>query len=175
MKDEIDVVGGPDRKLDPETVSELLKERVYASLTGLSTVLVLLGAGEDTTVRGAVASVGVTMFGLYAAGLVADIVAHAAVHGSVPRGEQLRRMRRVAGQALETATVPLVLIGLGATRLWTLHTGLVAAAVALVVTLVAVALVAVRRSRLGPVGRAAIVLGELALAGVVIAIKLLAH
>jgi hypothetical protein len=166
--------GRPQRP-DPETAAGLLRERVYATLTGLSTVLILLPVAGSTTVAAAAASVGVTMLGLFAASLVAELVAHAALHGEAPRRDQFRRMRMIAGQALETASGPLVLIGLSATGLWTLRTGLILATGALVLTLVVVSAFAVRRSTLGPLGRFGIVAGELVLAGVVIAIKLLAH
>ncbi len=160
---------------DPETAAAALRERVYATLTGLSTVLVLLGVADSTSVLGAAVSVAVTMAGLWAASLVAEIVAHTAVHGEAPQEKQRRTIGATAAQALETAVVPVLLIGLSGTGIWTLRTGLVLASVGLVLTLVVVALLAVRRSTLSVAKRVLVVIGELALGLAVVAIKLLAH
>ena len=88
---------------DPATASAALRERVYSTLTGLSTVLVLLGYADSTTPLSAATSVGVTMGGLWAASLVADIVAHSASHGAPPErrhrasAPRNRRSRRPGG------------------------------------------------------------------------------
>jgi tellurite resistance protein TehA-like permease len=97
------------------------------------------------------------------------------VHGEAPAEKQRRTIGATAAQALETAVVPVLVIGLSATGIWPLRTGLVLAAAGLVLTLVVVALIAVRRSTLSTGKRILVVAGELALGLVVVAIKLLAH
>jgi hypothetical protein len=84
-------------------------------------------------------------------------------------------MAHVAGQILETAFVPVTVVALAGTGIWTVRTGLIIALAVLVVTDVAASLWAIRRSRLGLGRRLLIVAGELALCLAVIGIKLIGH
>ena len=131
----------PEAQLvDETTAAQALRERIYASLTGIATVAILLGYAEETSPVSAAASLAVTMGGLWGASIVADLVAHPAVHGDAPSASHWHRIIYVAGQALEIALVPVAAVALAGTGIWTVHTGLVIAEVALVVTLVAAAL-----------------------------------
>lgn len=160
---------------DPAGAASVLRERIYATLTGLSTVLILLGHAEDTSAGSAATSVAVTMGGLFAAALVADLVAHSAIRGDAPNRSQWRQIGSVAGQAVETAVVPVVVIALAGTGIWTVRTGLIIAASVLVLTLALIAVWAVRRTSFGIGKRIAIIAGELLLGALVVGIKLLAH
>lgn len=129
-------------------------------------------AAAGTSVPAAATSVAVTMGWLWAASLVADIVAHTAVHGEAPRDEQRRTIAATAAQALETAVVPVLLIALSATGIWTLRSGLV-----LAVAGRPDARGGRRRRRpaLDATRHVLVVVGELALGLVVVAIKLAAR
>ena len=115
------------------------------------------------------------MGALWAASVVADLVAHSTIAGDAVGGSELRRILLVAGQAIEIAVVPILAISLSGTGIWTVRTGLVIAVVALVLTQLVVALVALRRSVIGTGRRLLIIAGELVLVGLVIGIKVLAH
>lgn len=163
------------RVAEPETVSAALRERVYAALTSLSAVMILFGFADVTSPASAATSIAVTLGGLFAAALVADIVAHSAVHGSPPRGREMRRIGVIAGQALEIGFIPIVVVLLSVTGIWTVRTGLILAMISLVLTILVIAIWAVHRSTLTALQRFLVVAAELSLCLVVVAIKLLAH
>lgn len=172
MSPDVDVRGRAPA--DPGTAAEALRERIYATITGLSTVVILLGYAEETSAWSAASSLAVTMLGLWAASFVADLVAHTRVHGEPARWE-LRRMAYIAGQILETAFLPVAVIAMAGTGIWTVRTGLIIAIVLLVITQTVAASWAVGRSTLGIGRRLLIIAVEVVLCGIVIAIKLLAH
>lgn len=161
--------------LDPDTSTAALRERVYATLVGLATVLTLLNYVDGTSPGGAALQLAGSMTALFAASLVADVVAHSGTHGEFPRGRALRRAMAISAQILEIAAGPVALIALAATGLWTLRTGLVLAACLFATTQVGVALLATRRSRLSRGRRIVLVLVEIGLGAAVVAIKLLTH
>ena len=160
---------------DPVAAAAALRERVYATVTGLSTVLILLSQADSISPRAATIDLAVTMGGLWIASVFADVVAHSTVQGDAVRGDQLRSIMRVGAQAAEIAVVPLLAIGLSGTGWWTLHTGLVIAICALLLTQLVVALIALRLSTISTPRRLLIIAAELVLGGLVIAIKLAAH
>jgi hypothetical protein len=161
--------------LDPDTASPALRERVYATLVGLATALVLLDYAAETSAWSAAAELGGTMVGLFAASLVAEVVSHSGAHGELPRGRPLRRALLISSQVVEIAFVPVALVGLAATGLWTVRAGLIAAAVAFGATQVGVALLAARGSRLSRGRRVVLVLVETVLGALVVVIKLAVH
>ncbi len=161
--------------LNPDTASPALRERVYATLVGLATVLVLLDYAAETSAWAAAWELAGTMVGLFAAGLVAEIVAHSGAHGELPRGRPLRRAVLISSQVLEIAFAPVVVIALAATGAWSVRAGLVGAAVVFGGTQVGVALLAARGSRLSGRRRVVLVLAEIALGALVVALKLVVH
>lgn len=95
----------------PEEVAALLRERIYGGIACLSTLLLLLRyPGEEPSAWPVVLDVVVATGSLWAASVLADLVAHMAAHGVAPRGAEAGRMFRTSGQILEAAVVPLVLL-----------------------------------------------------------------
>ena len=159
---------------DPATAAAALRERIYATITGLVSVITLVGYAETTTALSAASSITLTMGALWVASFVADLVSHTHVHGE-PRRWELRRMALVAGQILETALLPVVVVALAATGIWTVRTGLVIAAAVLVVAQGVLTVVAVRRTVLTRGRRFLIVAAEILLCLLVIGPTLVPH
>ena len=152
-----------------------LRERVYATLVGLSTVLLLLNYAAETSAGEAVADIAAAMGALCLAGGFADVSAHRITHGHFPRGDDLRHIVAAAGHVLETALLPVLSVGAAALGWLPLKTALWLAALSLVLTIAALALLATRRtSERWPVKLLLFVV-ELAIALAVVGVKLLAH
>ena len=104
----------------PEDVAALLRERIYGGIACLSTLLLLVRyPGEEQSAWPVVLDVVVATGSLWAASLLADLVAHLAARGVAPRGADAGRMFRTSGQILEAAVIPVVLLvlaGLGVLR-----------------------------------------------------------
>lgn len=152
-----------------------LRERVYATLVGLSTVVLLLNYADSTTAGEAVAEIAAGMGALCLAGAFADVSAHRIAHEGFPRGRDLRHVAHVAVQVLETALVPLLSVGVAGLGWWSLRTGLVVAALSLVVTIGVLAVLAIRHTSLRWPVRVGIVVVEVVIALVVVGVKLVAH
>ncbi|WP_159604937.1 hypothetical protein [Agromyces humi] len=131
-----------------EERAEALKERVYATFTGLAIVLVQAGNVEHLTARQATLALLVGIVGITVAGFVADIVSHLAVHAAFPNPAELGRMARVAGEALASAGVPLILLALAWLGVFELAGALRAASIVYIVTLALIGFLAVRRTHL---------------------------
>ena len=172
------LAGQPGRRSeprDPETVASALRKRIYASLTGVATVMLLIIHVDDETARSSVISLVIAMTTLWLASLVSEVIAHGATSTDDDHRGPLRRIAFTAGQSLELLVVPVGLILLSLTGLWSLRTALILAIVALMATLAIASIYAVRRSTLGWFARALIVLVELGLGGMVILGKVLSH
>jgi hypothetical protein len=182
--DGADVVGHParhgrmrarrhERPVDER--AEALKERVYATFTGLAIVLVQLENVEHVESARALVTLLVGIVAITAAGFVAEVVAHLAVHGAFPRGAELGRMLRVSGTALVSAAGPLVILALAALGVFGLEGALLAAAILYLVTLGLIGLIAVRRTHVAW-WEQAIALGMLVALGLaVVGLQQLAH
>lgn len=127
--------------------AEALKERVYATFTGLAIVLVQQANVEHVLATRAVVTLLVGIIAITAAGFVADVIAHLAVHNAFPDRAEVGRMLRVAGSAIASAGVPLILLGLAALGVLQLEGALRAASIVYVATLGLIGYVAVRRTR----------------------------
>lgn len=151
-----------------------LKERVYASFTGLSVVTVMVLAGAHPAAPDAFITLAAAITGISIAGFVAEVLAHLVSHKSLPGRVETITMIRIAGGALASASLPLLAL-LGA---WL---GFIPVELALQTgigiyffTLAAVAFVATHRTGLpwrqqilalaGLVGLGAVVVGVLAVA-----------
>ncbi|MFC9917458.1 hypothetical protein [Agromyces binzhouensis] len=165
---------GPD-DLPIEEMAEALKERVYATFTGLAIVLVQHENAEHISAGRATLTLLVGIVAITAAGFVADVVSHLVVHADFPRGRELARMARVAGSALGSASIPLILLVLAVLGVFELQGALTAASIVYIVTLALIGYVAVRRTRL-TWWEQLIGLGMLALLGLaVVGLQQLAH
>jgi hypothetical protein len=84
----------------PEDVAALLRERIYGGIACLSTLLLLLRSpGEESSAWSVVLDVVVATGSLWAASVLADLVAHMAAHGVAPRGAEAGRMFRRPGRS----------------------------------------------------------------------------
>ncbi|MEU5259409.1 hypothetical protein [Amycolatopsis sp. NPDC021455] len=152
-----------------------LRERVYATLVGLSTVVLLLDYAGSTSATEAVADIAAAMVALCLAGGFADISAHRIAHGSFPRGHDLRHILAAAGHVLETALLPVLSVGAAALGWLPLNTALWIAALSLVLTIAALALSATRRAAVRWPVKLLLFVVEVAIALAVVAVKLIAH
>ncbi|WP_353828454.1 hypothetical protein [Agromyces sp. SYSU T0242] len=158
-----------------EERGEALKERVYATFTGLAIVLVLHENADHVSAERATLTLLVGIVAITAAGFVADVVSHLAVHADFPRGAHLLRMARVAASALGSASIPLVLLVLAILGVLDLEVALTAAAVVYILTLAVIGYIAVRRTHVAW-WEQVIALGMLVLLGLaVLGLQQLAH
>jgi hypothetical protein len=135
----------PERPVDER--AEALKERIYATFTGLAIVLVQQANVEHVSANRAALTLLVGIVAITAAGFVADVIAHLAVHAAFPDRTELGRMLRVSGTAIASAGVPLILLALAAFGVLELDGALRAASVVYLVTLGLIGFVAVRRTQ----------------------------
>lgn len=135
----------PDRPTEEQ--AEALKERVYATFTGLAIVLVQHANVEHVTAARATLTLLVGIVAITAAGFVAEVISHLAVHQAFPDGSELGRMARVSGSAIASAGVPLILLALAVFGVLELERALRAASIVYLVTLGLIGWVAVRRTR----------------------------
>jgi hypothetical protein len=162
-----------DRPVDER--AEALKERVYATFTGLAIVLVQQTNVEHITAARATLTLLVGIVAISAAGFVADVIAHLAVHAAFPDRAELGRMLRIAGSAVGSASVPLLVLALAALGVFELEGALRAASIVYLVTLGLLGYVAVRRTRVAW-WKQLLALGALVALGLaVVALQQLAH
>jgi hypothetical protein len=166
----------PERSRRPrEELAEALKERVYASFTGLAIVLVQISNVEHVSAVRAAVTLLVGIVAITAAGFVAGVVAHLAIHSAFPDRTEMGRMLRVSGTAIASAAGPLVILALAAFGLIEIEPALHAASILYLVTLGLIGFVAVRRTR-APWWKELIALGALVALGLaVVVLQQLAH
>ncbi|MDR5700556.1 hypothetical protein [Agromyces aerolatus] len=138
---------GRTRPIDER--AEALKERVYATFTGLAIVLVQWGNVEHLDASRATYALLIGIVGITVAGFAADVIAHMSVHAAFPTGAELGRMLRIAGSALASAFVPVVLLVLAWAEVLELEGALRTASIVYLATLAVIGYFAVRRTRLG--------------------------
>lgn len=155
--------------------AEALKERVYATFTGLAIVLVQWGNVEHLDASRATYALLIGIFGITVAGFAADVIAHLSVHAAFPTRQELGRMLRIAGSALASAFVPVVLLVLAWADVIELEPALRSASIVYLATLAVIGYFAVRRTRLGWWQQLLALAILVALGGLVILLQQLAH
>lgn len=151
------------------------REAIYASISGVATLLVMIPSSEAFTGRSAAGSLLGTMGGLFAAGIVADMIAHASEHGGATRPSTMRRILGASIRALEITVVPAVLLLLSDTGIWSLRTGLTLAIAALTVTQLVLVVLGLRGSATTKWQKAGYLLLQLAAVGGVVLFKVVVH
>ncbi|WP_369371681.1 hypothetical protein AB1046_23450 [Promicromonospora sp. Populi] len=160
---------------EKEAFAERLRERVYVTFAVLAVILTLLTHAEGLAAGTAAASLTITAVGTVAAAWLAELIAHLAAHGGFPDRAHLRAMTGTSGGALLTLMVPLLALLVAGLGWWEVTTARHVGVGALIASLVLIAWLGVRRASL-PWPARILALGVLAvLAGVVVALKLLAH
>lgn len=160
----------------PEDVAALLRERIYGGIACLSTLLLLVRSpDEQASAWSVVLDVVVATGSLWAASILADLVAHLAAHGVAPRGAEAGRMLRTSGQILEAAVIPVVLLVLAGVGVFRLEGALRAGVWVSVITLGLFASLAARKTQLAGWKRLLIVAALIGLGALVVLLKTLAH
>lgn len=152
-----------------------IKERVYATFTGLAIVLVQNSNVDHTDAVRASITLLVGIVAIAVAGFVAELLAHLAVHATFPDRHEFGRLLRLTGTAIASAGVPLLILLLAVLGWIDLGTALTIASIAYIAILGVIGYVAVRRTE-APWWKQAIALGILvALGALVVLIQQLAH
>jgi hypothetical protein len=157
----------------PAVLAQALKERVYATFTGLAIVLVL--RAHDPTPQDATFSLVIGVLGITVAGFAAEVIAHLAAHASFPDGDELGRMFRIASGAFASVGVPVLLLLCSWPGWLRVETALTASIWVYLATLGLIAWVAVRRTALDWSQRLLALAALVLLGGIVIVLQLLAH
>jgi hypothetical protein len=159
---------------DDEAYVKYFKERVYATFTGLAIVLVV-NTSAHPTAAAALTALLLGVAGIIAAGFVSDIIAHLAVHRTLPDAREWGLLLRIAAGGLSTAVAPSVVLFLAVVDVFGDDHALRAAATIYIVTLAVIGWLVVRRSRMR-VWQQLIVLAVLVALGFgVIGVQALAH
>jgi hypothetical protein len=164
--------GSPE---DAERASEHLRERVYGTISVLAALATLLAPRHEGGAVDAAVSLVVTVGALWAASLFADLTAHLAVHQAFPDRRAVRALLASHFEILLAAVLPTVLVLSTETGWWDLDTALGWAAGGQILTLAVVGVLAVRGTAIPPLGKLAVVAGEVGLGLAVVGIKLLSH
>ena len=156
-------------------ITQHVREALYASITGIATLLVMIPSSEAFSGRSAAGSLLGTMGGLFAASLVADTIAHAGEHGGATRRDTMRSILHASLRALEITVVPIVLLLLSDTGIWSLRIGLMLAIAALAVTQLVLVLWGLRGSATTTWQKVGYLLLQLTAVGAVVLLKVLVH
>lgn len=124
-----------------------LKERTYATFTGLAIVLVV-DSGGHVDARHAFLALVLGVVGIVVAGTVSEFTAHLVVHRGPPHGAELAAMARVAGGAVATVVLPAVLLGLAWAQVLPVGVAVDIVKWTYIATLAAIGLLAVRGGHL---------------------------
>lgn len=154
--------------------ADRLKERIYVTFTALAVVITLRSHG-DVSAATAATTLLITVGGTLLAVLLADVVAHLAVHAAPPSAREARHMVAVCTGALGVLVLPMVFLGIAATGSWSVDAALRAATLALVVSLGVVARLAVRRIAVPRWQKLVVLAAVVALGFAVVGLELLAH
>ncbi len=156
-------------------MTQQVREALYASITGVATLLVMIPLAEAFTGRSAASSLLGTMGGLFAASLVAETIAHASERGGATRRSTMRRILGASIRALEITVVPAVLLLLSDTGIWSLRTGLTLSIAALTLTQLLLVLWGLRGSATTKGQKVGYLLLQLAAVGGVVLLKVAVH
>lgn len=170
-----DLIPDPVAAMAKNHTAEALKERVYASFTGLAVVTTLWLNVDHTSARGAFSTLLISIVAIAVAGFVAELIAHQVSHAALPERAELGTMLGIAATALGSASVPLVTLLLAWLELIDLHLALRLSIGIYILVIGAISLLAVLRVR-QPWGQRLIGLGALLLLGLgVVAVLAMAH
>ncbi|MCI2959474.1 hypothetical protein MN032_17455 [Agromyces atrinae] len=133
-----------------EDKARALKERVYASFTGLAIVTVLALNAEHQSAVDAVVSLAAGIVGITLAGFVAEVIAFQVSHRTLPPRSEFLTMLRIAGGAIGSASLPFLALVSAWIGWISIETALTMSVGIYFVTLIGIALVAVLRTKLPP-------------------------
>lgn len=176
------VAGGPSYLMDnaPEGVTleiaaAALRERVYGSITCLSTLLVITGYQPLDHPWSKLFDVMIATGGLWTASVLAEVISHLGAHQKAPGPREMRHIFWVSGQIVAASTIPLVLLLLAALTVIPLHSAVWAGVWVLVAEMGVFAFLAVRGTSLSRRARTLLIAALLLLGLLVVVLKNLAH
>lgn len=152
-----------------------LKERVYATLTGLAVVVVYAIDPAHALPSGVWVSLATGIAGIAAAGFMAELIAHLMAHPSSPTRAEVRTMARIAVGALASASLPLLVLTGAVIGVLPLPVALWLSAGLYLLILGAIVLIAARRRETTWRRRVVSVILLVAFGGVVVLTLALAH
>lgn len=129
----------------PETASEFLKERIYATITLIALLATLWQAANHFTARGAALSVAGTTIALWLAVGVSSRMSYHVVNGKQMSSRVYLTILRTHSALLAPAFPVLFLIGISALGILTLKTALFASMIILLLSFAGFSLMAGRR------------------------------
>jgi hypothetical protein len=159
----------------PEEIVPYVKERIYVTFIGLAVLLGINTHAAETEPLAAVASLVIAAVGAGSAGLVSEIIAHLAAHGTLPTAAEFRHQVRVSLGALATVILPVLALLLAVAGLVPVQTALTIAIAIMAITLGAVGYLSVFRSSLRWWAKLAVFFALVVFGLVVILVQLLAH
>lgn len=152
-----------------------LRERVYVTFTALAVLLAFGSHLSGTTALTVASALTIAAVGAVLAGFVSDTIAHLAVHGNLPDLKGMRHLIAVSVGALASIVLPLILLALAHFEVISVELAVRLGVWSLALALGVIAYIAVARSLLPFWKKAAVFVVEIAFAGLVIAVELLAH
>lgn len=128
-----------------ETVSEFLKERIYATITLIALLVTLWQTAEHFTPLGAIVSVFGTVVALWLAIGIASRMSYQVVNGKPMGIRTYLRILRSHAALLVPAFPVLLLVGVSATGLFTLKTALFCSMIILLLSFAGFSIIAGRK------------------------------
>ncbi|MFS3130847.1 hypothetical protein ACLM5J_20760 [Nocardioides sp. Bht2] len=164
--------------LTPDEVRAHLKERIYGAFACLTTLLLLTrhpGHGTTTDAWTAAFDVALALLGLWAASLVAEVLAHLASHGAGLSRRDWAQMAGATWQIVSAGVVPIFLLVLAAVGLVEFSLALGMGVAAVIVSLGLFVYLAVRRTPIPTWQRVLLMVLLMGVAALVVLLKAIAH
>lgn len=125
----------------------MVRERLYATITGLAILLAVRGHGETHEPLSVLGTLVVGVLAITLAGFIADLVSHLTVHHVFPDRHQLGHLILIGRHAFGVVVVPAILLLISAGGRFPPEAAVNASVWTLVITLVVVGYLAVRRAK----------------------------
>ncbi|SDS14716.1 hypothetical protein [Microlunatus soli] len=133
--------------LSPDQLTEVVKERLYATITGLAILLAIRGHGEIHEPLSVLGTLVIGVLAITLAGFVADVVSHLSVHRTFPDRHELGHLVLIGRHAIGVVVVPAVLLLISTAGGMRPEAAVTASVWTLVITLIVVGYLAVRRAQ----------------------------
>lgn len=128
-------------------LAELLKERIYSTITLLAVLATLWRGAEHVTPLGAAGSILATAVALWLAIAIASRMSYHVIHGASMPARELGQMLAVRKALLAPAIAPILFIGLSVITPLSLETALFIGMLSLLASFAIFSLIAGRRTR----------------------------
>lgn len=126
-------------------LAENMKERVYATITLIAVVTSLWQTADHQTVGGSIAGISGTVAALWAATVIAARVSHRAVHRKSMSQISLAKLLFTSSGLLVPALLPIILVSISGTGVFTLKNALLASMITLLLSLFTLSFMGVRQ------------------------------